>query len=406
MSDTALLWFRLDLRLSDNPALLAALRHGGPVIPVFIWAPEEEGRWQPGAASRWWLHQSLTQLDASLRQRGSRLIVREGPTLETLRGLLDETGATAVFWNRRYEPAIAARDRNRVKVSLQKDGQSVEELQWLTTLRALDAANSTRMNPTRSSRRSGKPAWQARSRHSRARAVAHQPVPNAGRPPSTWLSSAWSRQLIGPPVFVPSWRPGEAGAAGRAGSIPGGGSGRLPDGKEPSRPRGHFAAFAPPPFRGNQCPADLARCADSDRPQGHPIGGAILPAANSAGASLPIISCSTSHTRPSSRSGRISATFPGNSTPKSACLAARADRLSHRGRRHARAVADGLDAQSRAHDRGVVPGQRLADSLAGMGRPGSGTRWSMPTWRTTPWAGSGRPVAVPMPPRISASSTR
>ena len=64
MSETALLWFRLDLRLADNPALRAALGHGGPVVPVFIWSPEEEGRWHPGAArgggciSRWpdWRH--------------------------------------------------------------------------------------------------------------------------------------------------------------------------------------------------------------------------------------------------------------------------------------------------------------------------------------------------------------
>ena len=52
----SIVWFRQDLRLADNPALLAAIRHGGPIIPVFVWAPEEEGGWQPGAASRWWLH--------------------------------------------------------------------------------------------------------------------------------------------------------------------------------------------------------------------------------------------------------------------------------------------------------------------------------------------------------------
>jgi deoxyribodipyrimidine photo-lyase len=74
----ALLWFRQDLRLSDNPALAAALEHRSPVIPVFIWAPEEEGPWPPGAASRWWLHQSLGSLSAELEKRGSRLIVRRG----------------------------------------------------------------------------------------------------------------------------------------------------------------------------------------------------------------------------------------------------------------------------------------------------------------------------------------
>jgi len=105
-----IVWFRLDLRLADNPALIAATKRGLPVIPVFIWAPEEEGKWPPGAASRWWLHQSLTTLDATLRDIGSRLIIRRGPTLDALRTLMKETDADAVFWNRRYEPALIERD--------------------------------------------------------------------------------------------------------------------------------------------------------------------------------------------------------------------------------------------------------------------------------------------------------
>jgi len=80
----AVLWFRQDLRLSDNPALTAALERGSPVIPVFIWAPEEEGAWPPGAASRWWLHGSLASLSAELEKRGSRLIIRRGPTAAAL----------------------------------------------------------------------------------------------------------------------------------------------------------------------------------------------------------------------------------------------------------------------------------------------------------------------------------
>jgi len=121
----SLVWFRQDLRLADNPALLAAVRHGGPVIPVFIWSPAEEGRWQPGAASRWWLHRSLAQLDVSLRQRGSRLTIRRGPTLEALHELLDHSGATAVYWNRRYEPTVIDRD-SRVKAALHQDGLIAE----------------------------------------------------------------------------------------------------------------------------------------------------------------------------------------------------------------------------------------------------------------------------------------
>lgn len=97
-----LLWFRRDLRLSDNLALLAAI-NSGPVIPVFITAADEDAPWQPGARSRWWLGQSLRALDQELRSRGSRLIVREGPTTEALQTLMAETGATAIFSNRLHD---------------------------------------------------------------------------------------------------------------------------------------------------------------------------------------------------------------------------------------------------------------------------------------------------------------
>jgi deoxyribodipyrimidine photo-lyase len=106
-----LLWFRQDLRLQDNPALCATLAHGGPVIPVYILDDAGEGPWRAGAAARWWLHQSLAALQAALRAHGSRLILARGNSRVVLRGLLDTTGAGSVCWNRRYEPAILARDR-------------------------------------------------------------------------------------------------------------------------------------------------------------------------------------------------------------------------------------------------------------------------------------------------------
>jgi deoxyribodipyrimidine photo-lyase len=121
---TAILWFRNDLRLSDNPALHRAVAFGA-VVPVFIWAPEEEGAWPPGAASRWWLHQSLRALDASLRARGSRLILRFGPTMETLRDLIQQTGARAVCFNRRHEPDIEKRD-SAIIASLESLGIEVQ----------------------------------------------------------------------------------------------------------------------------------------------------------------------------------------------------------------------------------------------------------------------------------------
>ena len=63
-----IVWFRQDLRLRDNSALHAAVQRGGAVIPVYIWSPDEEGDWPPGAASRWWLHQSLRALDEAPAQ--------------------------------------------------------------------------------------------------------------------------------------------------------------------------------------------------------------------------------------------------------------------------------------------------------------------------------------------------
>jgi deoxyribodipyrimidine photo-lyase len=122
---TAILWLRRDLRLGDNPALVRALATCEQVVPVFVHAPEEEGDWYPGGASRWWLHHSLAALDRTLRSRGARLVLRRGPSLDALRRLAVETGATHVFWNRLYEPATIARDRT-IKQALREDGLSVE----------------------------------------------------------------------------------------------------------------------------------------------------------------------------------------------------------------------------------------------------------------------------------------
>jgi len=116
-----LMWFRQDLRLTDNPALHSAAESEG-VIPVYIWAPSEEGVWAPGGASRWWLHHSLAQLQSGLLGLGSRLTIRSGA--DSLRILLDlarECGATQVVWNRRYEPAAIARD-TAIKTGLRNAG--------------------------------------------------------------------------------------------------------------------------------------------------------------------------------------------------------------------------------------------------------------------------------------------
>jgi deoxyribodipyrimidine photo-lyase len=125
MTDTTLVWFRRDLRLADNPALHLATAGGGPVVAVYVHAPEEEAPWSQGAASRWWLHHSLAALDADLRQRGIPLTVRRGPSLPALLALAREVGAHRLAWNRLYDPATVARDTT-VKAALREQGFEVE----------------------------------------------------------------------------------------------------------------------------------------------------------------------------------------------------------------------------------------------------------------------------------------
>ena len=121
----ALIWFRDDLRLRDHPALQAALERGYAVLPVYVHAPHEEGDWAPGAASDAWRARSLAALDASLRERGNRLHCVQGDSLDALRRMAQASGAEAVFWNRRYEPAIEARD-TAIKRALRDGGLHAE----------------------------------------------------------------------------------------------------------------------------------------------------------------------------------------------------------------------------------------------------------------------------------------
>ncbi len=101
---TTVVWFYNDLRLSDHPALYEACRRGA-VVPLFVYAPEELGARAPGGARKWWLHHSLQALDQSLRAHGARLIIRRATdSLSALEQVLTQSGADALYWNRRYDP--------------------------------------------------------------------------------------------------------------------------------------------------------------------------------------------------------------------------------------------------------------------------------------------------------------
>jgi deoxyribodipyrimidine photo-lyase len=107
---TAIVWFRRDLRLTDNPALSAATAECASIIPLYIHQPDEITTWQPGAASRWWLHNSLEKLDLSLQALGSRLVIQTGEIMQVLNRLINKHQVTHLFWNRLYEPTNLERD--------------------------------------------------------------------------------------------------------------------------------------------------------------------------------------------------------------------------------------------------------------------------------------------------------
>ncbi len=123
-SDTPIIvWFRRDLRVTDNPALAEAAATGRPVIPLYI-LDDGGGDWADGGAVRWWLDGSLRTLQGNLKKRGADLILRRGTPDAVLDDLITGTGAGAVYWNRCYEPDAIARD-TRIKSELSDRGLHV-----------------------------------------------------------------------------------------------------------------------------------------------------------------------------------------------------------------------------------------------------------------------------------------
>jgi len=106
-----LVWLRQDLRLLDNQALAAAAASGAPIIPIYIFDPT----YSLGAASRWWLHESLKALARDLAKLGTPLVLRRGEGAKLIPILAEKYGVQAVFWNRCYEPAAIARDTSLKK---------------------------------------------------------------------------------------------------------------------------------------------------------------------------------------------------------------------------------------------------------------------------------------------------
>ncbi len=209
----AIIWFRQDLRLQDNPALHAAIARGGGIVPLYILDDSGEGRWRPGRASRWWLHHALTALDAALRDHGSRLIIARGDSETVLRETVRLTGAKVIFWNRRYEPAVVSRD-TAIKAEFVTAGLEVRSF------------NAALLNEPHSiANKQGRPfqVFTPYWRHCLTLPVA-APIKFTASilpAPEPWPASLAVDELNLRPrrpwdaAFPAAWQPGEAGAAKR-----------------------------------------------------------------------------------------------------------------------------------------------------------------------------------------------
>ncbi len=117
MKHKILVWFRQDLRLSDNPALHQAGQEG-TVVPVYIFDKDSKAVSALGSASRWWLHQSLEKLSEQLE---GKLNFYSGNPEKIIGKIVKDLAITAVYFNRCYEPDHIAQDV-AIKAHLEKMG--------------------------------------------------------------------------------------------------------------------------------------------------------------------------------------------------------------------------------------------------------------------------------------------
>ena len=242
-------WFRQDLRLGDNPSLSAAVGTGRPVLPVYVLDDINAGDWPMGAASRWWLHQSLRALDASL---DGALCCFKGKADEIIPELVRRSGATAVFANRCVEPWRVARDQS-IEAALGAEG---------IDMRVFQGANL--FDPAAVAKPDGTP-YRVFTPYYRRGCLQGQEPPRTPLPPPHSLQTktcdgrvgidalglmprhAWYRNM------QRDWQPGEVGALDRLddfvdSGLPGYKEGRnRPDLRRTSRlsPHLHFGELSP-----------------------------------------------------------------------------------------------------------------------------------------------------------------
>jgi deoxyribodipyrimidine photo-lyase len=209
MPDAALIWFRQDLRLADNPILTVAPDR--PVLPLYV---IEDG---PGGAARWWLHHSLVALGRSLAALGAPLLVLRGDPRRIVPDIAERIGAAEIHAGRQTEPAARRRDAETHE-ALERAGR-----------RLVLHRNALLHEPHRLRTGTGKP-YSVFTPFARAAGAALEDLPPPIPPPARLALAPGAPAGLAPEAFglLPAppepdwaaefpahWTPGEAGATAR-----------------------------------------------------------------------------------------------------------------------------------------------------------------------------------------------
>ena len=217
ISAPLLVWFRDDLRISDNPALNEAAETGRTLLCIYVLDQESPDIRPLGGAAKWWLANSLRALAQSIASRGGTLILRQGKALDIIPLIARQIGASAVHWNRRYDAAGIAID-DAVTKALATRAIPVRTFQASLLFEPSSIRTSTGTPYAVFT-----PFW----RQARSLDLPRQPLPAPSRiasaPQASGLVSEkvenWKLEplrLDWPTGLRKTWTPGEAGARARA----------------------------------------------------------------------------------------------------------------------------------------------------------------------------------------------
>ena len=110
----SIIWFRNDLRVTDNAVINYCLENKRKVLPIYICDPSTS----LGSASKWWLKNSLISLNKSLK---GNLMVIEGDPSRILLDLVNKNGIKEILWNERYSKDDINQDNEIINIVKNQD---------------------------------------------------------------------------------------------------------------------------------------------------------------------------------------------------------------------------------------------------------------------------------------------